>query len=431
MYILYNSLFILAALLISPYFALRMRKKAGYGRSLVKMLGLGLGSQLSVLGRDRPVWVHAVSVGEVRAAVPLVKRLKKEHADIKLVFSTVTATGQEMARKALPEIDSLIYFPFDISWVVDRLISLVQPRLFITLETEIWPNFLRALRRRGIPAVLVNGRISAGSYKGYRLLPGFFRKVLACFSYLCMQSDADAERIIAMGADPAMLKVCGNMKYDQAWGMDGREAEKMARSILGLNAGTRALVAGSTHPGEEEIMIAAYQQLKKDDSDLVLVLAPRHPERFDEAERLMRIKGLKSARRSRLENSDDSFEAILLDSIGELSTVYAGAALVFIGGSLVPFGGHNPLEAAAYGKPVLFGPHMDNFKDIADNLIERGGAIMVRSEEELARQASAMLRDNELARNLGQAASMTIKENVGATSATMEVINRFLTCRDS
>ncbi|MEE8449247.1 MAG: 3-deoxy-D-manno-octulosonic acid transferase [Thermodesulfobacteriota bacterium] len=427
MYILYNSLFTLAAFLTAPYFVFRMRKKGGYGRSLFKMLGLGLDHQLSSLGKARPVWIHAVSVGEVRAAIPLIQRLKREHTDIKLVLSTVTATGQEMARKALPEIDRLIYFPFDISWVVKRLISLVRPRLFITLETEIWPNFLRALREQAIPAVLVNGRISARSYKGYRLLRGFFNKVLACFSYLCMQSASDAERIISLGANPATLMVCGNMKYDQAWGMDDLEAEKRAMSILGLKAGTRILVAGSTHPGEEEVIIAAYQELKRDDSGLILVLAPRHPERFDETEKLMRQNGLKLTRRSRLAGVNNSFEAILLDSIGELSTVYAGATVVFIGGSLVPFGGHNPLEAAAFSKPVLFGPHMDNFKDIADDLVEKGGAIMVRSKKELAQQASALLRDPELARQLGECAARTIKENIGATSATMKVINRFLT----
>ncbi len=425
MFILYNAVLLVSSLLAFPYFLAKMVFKKKYRYRLAERLGLKVSPDLASLGRHRPVWVHAVSVGEVMAATPLVRRIKREWPGLKIVLSTVTATGRQTAEKNLTEVDALLPFPLDFPWAVKRNLRVLNPRLFITLETEIWPNLLMALADKKIPALMVNGRISESSFRGYRLLGLIFRKVIASFSFICMQSEADAARVRALGAPPDRMTVTGNMKYDRAMEGVSRDAAEGALALLGLGGGSKIFVAGSTHRGEEEAILTAFQELRRAHPDLILVVAPRHPERFTEVADLMVARGVKMVRRSQVRGMHGA-EAILLDSIGELSQVYAAATLIFVGGSLVPSGGHNPLEAAAHGKPVLFGPHMDNFLDVATRLLEEGGGIRVNSREELVVRARSLLDDGALLISLGERAAATVRRNQGACQATYSVVKKFL-----
>ena len=425
MFLIYNIISTIASIFALPYLLAKATVRERYRFGLARKLGLVVDPGLSRLSKERPIWVHAVSVGEVMAAVPLIRRMKREHPHLKIVLSTVTATGRKTAERNLPELDALTFFPFDLYWPIQRAIRLINPRLFITLETELWPNLLMTLNRRGIPALLVNGRISDSSFKGYRMFQPLFRRALSAFSYLCMQSEADADRILAIGADPAQVLVTGNMKYDGAWEEVGPEAGKYALHLLGLEEGARPFIAGSTHRGEEEAVLSVFLGLKEHHPDLILVIAPRHPERFNEVANLVSSRGIKLVRRTEIDGHHGA-DVILLDTIGELSRLYAGASIIFIGGSLIPFGGHNPLEAAVYGKPVLFGPHMENFRDIAEGLIKGGGAFRVASPSELYSRASALLTDGQLLEGVGRRAEEVVKRNRGACEATMRVVNEVL-----
>lgn len=435
-FLAYNILFSAGALLSSPYFLLKMVRTGKYRKGIGQRFAIYRGLFKS-LREERPIWVHAVSVGEVNAAAPLIKELKRRDVKRKIVLSTVTATGQEMAKKILPEADAIFLFPLDLGFVVGTAVARINPRLFVTLETEIWPNLLAAMKRRNIPAILVNGRISAKSLKGYRRVAPFLKTVLDSFSALCMQTQTDAERIISLGADPHRVQVCGNLKYDRGELLTDPDGRERALALLGLPAHQpkegpgrdkvpRIFLAGSTHPGEEEIVLAAYQELRKEVPDLILVIAPRHPERFSEVEQIMALAGFKVVRRSCIREASYPYEAILLDTIGELSNIYAAATIVFVGGSLVPTGGHNPLEPAAWGKPVLFGPHMENFLEIAERLLSGGGAVQVNNEAELAKQARALLENRGLYEQMGGKALAVVRANLGATQAVIKVVEEYL-----
>jgi 3-deoxy-D-manno-octulosonic-acid transferase len=365
-------------------------------------------------------------VGEVIAAVPLVDALRQRFPHLPILISTVTETGQATARAKMAA-DAFLYFPLDYSWVVRQVIACLQPRLFLMVETEIWPNFLHELTRQKIPAMLINGRISPRSFRGYRRLRPFMRRVLPSITTFSMQTKLDAERIIAIGAEPSQVHITGNIKYDLSL-TPLRDSEQQAlRANLGI-ADAPVLMAGSTHRGEEAIVITAYLWARRHIPTLRLLLAPRHLDRLDEIEALLRQHQLAVHRHSQGPIYPQSGEApvLVLDTIGELAKLYAVATVVFVGGSFVPIGGHNVLEPAAHRKAILFGPHMHNFHQIAAALLEAGGAVQVQNPEDLGVHVSMLLQQPERRQTLGEAAYQVLHANQGAIPRTVQLIEQVL-----
>ncbi len=340
------------------------------------------------------------------------------------MVSTITPTGARIVADRLGGIATHRYFPIDLPRAVGRALDAVRPRFFIAIETELWPNFLRALAGRRVPALIANGRISDRSFRRYRRVRRLMRRVLADVSVFAMQSEEDARRIIALGAPPDRVIVTGNLKSDAAPAADPPEA--VWRERLGLTPTDRLFVAGSTHRGEEEPVLDAFLGARARCPGLALLLAPRHPERADEVEALVHARGLTAARRSRLPGDRAPGAVILLDTVGELASLYGLAEVVFVGGSLVAVGGHNLLEPAMRGKPVLYGPHTSNFREGAARLERTGGGLVVKDGLELERELTRLLEDRELARRVGEAARAAFAGGQGAVAATLELIERHL-----
>jgi 3-deoxy-D-manno-octulosonic-acid transferase len=338
-------------------------------------------------GGNRPtVWLHAVSVGETNASVPLLRRLRERIPGARLLLSNVTLTGRVTAEKALAGVaDGRFYFPFDFPGICGRFLDRVRPDVVVIVETEIWPNFLAACARREIPVVIVNGRLSEKSFRGYSRFRWFFAPVLRTLRTISAQTRDDADRFVALGADSRTVTVGGNLKFDVSPPETG--VTSLSGLLLGEKAsGTRWIVAGSTHEGEEGIVLRAFQAARRDFPELKLLLAPRHPERFSEVESLLCQLGVPPARRTAIPEGRTRFDeaVLLLDTVGELPCAYAGADIAFVGGSLVPKGGHNVLEPAWHGVPTIVGPHMDNFREIADVFLGAGALIQVEGEQDLS-----------------------------------------------
>jgi 3-deoxy-D-manno-octulosonic-acid transferase len=363
----------------------------------------------------------------VISAGAFIRDLRKRVPDVAIVFSTVTPTGQEAARRRLAEVDLFIYFPFDLNWVTRSVVGKVAPELFIFLETEIWPNFLRALAEKKVPAVLVNGRISEGGFRRYRRVRFFLRYVLEEIALFLMQTERDAERILALGAPPGRVERTGNMKYDQAAAPEAPGGAP-SRKDLGLQDGDILVIAGSVHPGEERAILEAYETLKAAGvgRPIRLLIAPRHLDRLSDWERLIAEGGLDSIRRKGIAGRASSERTvILLDTLGELDQFYSLADLIFVGGSLVPVGGHNVLEAAARRKPVFFGPFMDNFQEIADQLKGSGGGIEVADGKDLGAKMVGLLRRPEEFEKRGESAYRVVLNNRGAVIRNLERVMRY------
>ncbi|MEW6247811.1 MAG: 3-deoxy-D-manno-octulosonic acid transferase [Nitrospirota bacterium] len=434
-YLLYKVLLILA----SPVILLILLAKKRCRRGLPQRLGWfgSFGAMGSQPGQpNKPViWLHAVSLGEVTAAVPLVRELARRYPEHRLLVSTVTETGREAVEQRLAGIAEHRYAPLDFPWVVSAFVNRLDPCLYLFIETELWPNLLRALRRRGVPTVLVNGRVSSRSFERQRigLVRPLYRRMLESVTLCLMQSDRDAERIIALGADPARVRRTGNIKFDQPL-PEVPANGSLSRDVLRLAEGEELFVAGSTHPGEEEQLIACYQTLLRRFPSLVLLLAPRHIERAPQVETMIRGKGLEVIRRSRLgadpaspfNTTTAGPRVILLDTRGELATVYRFATLAFVGGTLIHVGGHNLLEPAVWGKPVWFGPYTDHCQEVADLLIEAGGGRQVRDGEQLAAELAAQLDDRTSLVRMGEAAQRAVLANRGALDRSLDLIGTLL-----
>ncbi len=420
MYALYSAALGVVLLAWLPGLVLR-RLRSGYGRDLCQRFGrLEPG-----LPREPRCWIHAVSVGEATAAVALVEGIRRRWPDLSVVVSTATPTGARIVADRLRGRAVHRYFPIDLPGPVRRAVDAVRPRFFIAVETELWPNFLRALARRGIPAMIANGRISDRSFRGYRRVRWLMKRVLGTIAVFAMQSQEDAQRIIALGAPSERVLVTGNLKTDLA-PETGRDADTLWRQALGLTGRERVLVAGSTHRGEEAMILDVFERLRTRVPELVLLLAPRHPERAGEVEQLVRARGLDAVRRSWLPHEPRPGVVIILDTVGELAELYHVGEVVFIGGSLVPAGGHNMLEPALRRKPVLFGPYTTNFRESAELLLGSGGALVVKDADELEREGSRLLDDRELGRRMGEAAFVAVTERQGAVAETLALIERFL-----
>lgn len=382
------------------------------------------------LGRHAPpaqpcAWVHAVSVGEAIAAAPVVEGLRRAWPALPLVISTVTETGARVVRERFAGLARHRYFPLDFPGAVRRAIASIQPAFFICMETELWPNLLRALAARGVPSMIANGRLSDRSFARYRLVRGAMRRVLADVTVFSMQSDEDARRVIALGAPPERVVVAGNLKHEPM--PDPAGAADLWRRLLGLTVGQPVWIAGSTHRGEDEAVLEAHRRARAERPGIVLVLAPRHPERVGEVMGLAERSGFSTIRRSELPRPlRDGAPIIVLDTVGELAQLYSIADVVFVGGSLVPLGGHNLLEPALRGKPVLFGPYTTNFRDAAAILTAGGGGRVVRDAEELAAELRRLLGNPGLRAQLGAAAREAAASRHGASRVTLDLVARYL-----
>jgi len=414
MYVLYNLILFTATVLLSPYILFKLATVPKYRGGISQKLGRVRKGLLRVLGGTRPIWVHAVSVGEVMAAHPLIRELRKKYPGRKLILSTVTVTGNHTAKQRVPEADAVFYFPFDYPWIVRRVIRTINPAIVLVAETELWPNFFRELERQGIPSVLINGRISPRSYGNYLRFKRFFTEMFRSVTLFCMQSDEDAARIKDIGAPPDRILVTGNLKFDQ-------KISPVQQAPVPIAAGRKVITAGSTHRGEEAILLEIFSRLRKKYPDLVLIIAPRHPERFDEVCGLITRAGYVCQRRTRLKGPVG--DVILLDTIGELRAFYSACDIAFVGGSLVKVGGHNLLEPAAMKKPVIFSRYMFNFKEISEALIQAGGGYMVKDKEELYVKLDNLLSDKQLSAAMGEKAFKVIAANSGATLRTIDAVH--------
>jgi 3-deoxy-D-manno-octulosonic-acid transferase len=475
MYLLYSLALSLLFLALLPYFVYQAARHGKYAGSFTERLGW-LPESMRGDGR-RTIWIHAVSVGEFVAATPLIERLKSNLPSNRIVVSTATLTGQRLARSHPNLFGCVFYFPFDWKFSVRRALARVNPSVVIILETELWPNFLDECRRRGVVVILANGRISPRSFDRYQRVSSFVGRVIQDFSLMLMQSDADADRARRLGAPPDHVRVCGNLKYDilgdgaqglgirDEKGAPGKEKSKPQPPttnayaeidrLLALSATPHLIVAGSTAPDEEALLLDAFRLVRSRPGleDTRLLVAPRHPERFNEVAGLIARSGFTFARRSQAMKSPTEAQAtrvglsvedevseggparspdvILLDSIGELAGIYRFATVVFVGGSLVPRGGHNIIEPAAFAKPIVVGPYTENFRQIVLDF-ERAAAVVqltVTGKDVLSsleRELSSLLSDRERARAIGERARDILVANRGATECTLAAIEELM-----
>jgi 3-deoxy-D-manno-octulosonic-acid transferase len=426
MYILYSALVLAVFVIASPWFAYQAIRYKKYVASLGQRMGY-LPVSFNMDG-DASIWIHAVSVGEVLTARPLIADLKRRYPELRLFLSTTTIAGQQLARRSVPNVDEVFYFPFDLGIVVRRTLDLVRPKLFIMMETEIWPVLLRECRRRGVKTAVVNGRLSSRSFPRYRFIRPFMRRVLQDIDRFCVQSEESVRRFIELGADPGRMIVTGSLKFDSLDPSSQSRARDRVLRYFRITPSRPVIVAGSTMKGEEIAVLRAFRRIRTTAPSALLVLAPRHPERFDEVADLCRGEGWKTLRRSRdlAIDAEPRADIVVLDTIGELAAVYQLGTVVFVGGSLFPTGGHNVLEPAICGKPIVFGPHMDNFREIADAFVAAGAAVRLDDEAELERTLIELLGDPVRRARLGAAARALVEANRGAKDKTMTALESLI-----
>src|SRR5262245_41428973 len=406
----------------------------------------GLGQRLGKLPKlpvsERPlIWLHCVSVGETEAARPLVQALREHFPSYRLAISTTTVTGQQVAQRAFAsDAVTIFYFPIDWAWTVRRVLRTLQPSVVLIMETELWPHLLRGCRQRSIPTALVNGRISPKSLHRYRKIRTFMNRVLNDLTMAMMQSDQDVSRILELGMPAQRTVRSGNLKFDGAKVGGSDETTSKLRSRFGLNEKASVIVAASTHAPEEQIVIDAFKLLPQNHNrtPLRLLIAPRHPERFGEVAEIIRSSGLTWARRSAdPAPADASCEVVLLDSIGELRSVFPIATIAFIGGSITPHGGHNVLEPAAAGVCVITGPHTHNFAAIMDTFLAEKALVQLpvvagsEAPSQLARTFDELLQDDSRRQEIGQRAMTVCARHRGAAERTIQLLDNLLSSPSS
>ncbi len=428
MFVLYNILQLVFLPVFFPFITIFVLLSPKYRDRIPARLGIGLRKKIS--GHERTpesppgktLWLHALSVGEVTSAVPLLAGLRKSYPESRIIVSVTTRTGKKVADNLLgPIADHVIDGPLDILPVVSCFVKYIQPDLFILVETDLWPNTLLFLKNKNIPTILVNGRVSQESMAGYRRLRFFFDPMFRSFSFLCMQTKHDRDNMEGIGLPSSKLKTLGNLKFDT----EAAKENPSFTSAAGLLPENRILfICGSTHPGEEKILIDCYCQVRKTYPELFLIIAPRDTSRSAEIRALAEESRLRVALRS--ENDSAPADMFILDTIGELIHFYALADIGFVGGSLVKRGGHNPIEPAAMGLPVIFGPNMQDFSEIADALLRSGGATMVTSRLELVDHLSSLLSLPELRTEQGRAAQQCVKSQRGVIDKHLALIRGLL-----
>ncbi len=429
MYLLYSFLFTLGMLFAAPYYLWRRRRELRGGRWRERFGFLPDSFRQPTRGA---IWIHAVSVGETLAVVGLVKELQQMFPERRIFLSHVTPAGREAGESRLPSISGRFYFPLDWRGCMRRVFRHLKPALLIIVETELWPNLLRAARESEVRVVMVNARLSDRSLRRYRAVGGFMRGVLGDVGRICAQTARDVERFNALGARSGSVLIAGNLKFDAQPPRLG-EFTGMLNTALERAHRAPVMVAASTMAGEETLVLEAWEKIRASFPAALLILAPRHPARFDEVATLLKNSKISFVRRSILDIRDGrsveqlaASQVLLLDSIGELAGIFELADAVFMGGSLVPTGGHNVLEPAYWSKPILFGPHMHNFRDIAQLFLEAEAAVQVRNVAHLAEVVLKLWKDGAAARQLGERARQVLDRESGATRRTLEQIRQVL-----
>ncbi len=420
--IIYNIIFILFAFFYLPIFLFKGRRRQG----LALRFGIYPKKLVKSLGEKKNIWVHAVSVGEVIAVLPLIKEIREKHPDYRVVITTVTETGSIVAEKITSGDEIVIFLPFDITFTIRKVIKYIMPAALIIVETELWPNLIQETAERGVKIFLVNGRISDNSFSRYKLIKFLLKNLLAKIDLLFMQTEDQKKRIISLGADPCRVVASGNMKFDSVFSEDTFKQDKEAmRLSLGLDICDKLFIAGSTHPGEEEIILNSYLELKKKFTSLRLLIAPRHVERIDEVRRLIIDHGLNPVFVSRISAISPKISAediLILDTIGRLRSLYSIAEIAFVGGSLIRRGGQNMIEPAIFAKPLLLGPYTYNFRDIVEMFLEKNAAIVVKDTQTLTESLRGLLSDASLRNSLGRSAQQVAQSSRGATARILQSI---------
>ena len=442
MYVIYSFLTAAGIVLLSPYFLIRGLIRGKDLSNIPERMGWKFPPELqaSCGSKGKSIWIHAVSVGEVLAVLPLAKQLKARYPQRRLLVSTTTTTGQQLARERMPFADAIFYFPLDWSGPVRRALDATQASAVIIVETEIWPNFLRACRRAGVPVIFVNGRLSERSFRGFRralsysggVLRGFLERILNDASLFLMQGSEDAARLLALGAPEKRVVVTGNFKYDLAEPPESPLSAWLETELAKTNR-RPVLIAGSVMANEEAAVLRAFADVERDFPLALLILAPRKPEQFDNAAAMVTQAERKLVRRRDITFNGTGSAALaepgnvlLLDSLGELAGIYRLADAVFVGGSLVPSGGHNILEPAAFSKVPIHGPSMENFREMATTFLEAGASIRVNGPEELGSAWRGLLRDPERAARMGATARDLVDRNRGATQRVLAYIEQLI-----
>lgn len=430
MYILYNILILIVfVVFIIPYYTYRLFTEKGFKLRFKQSLGHVEPKEIAKVMRKDCIWIHGASVGEIVATSPLVKQIRKQMPDRPVLVSAFTVGGYNMAKQIIPEADAIIYFPLDLPFVAESLVKRIHPGVFMPVETELWPNFLRAIRERHIPVMMVNGRISEKSVKNYRYLYGIWDDMLNTVTRFCMQSSIDADYIAHLGADRNKIFVTGNTKFDQTYAEVTPEDLAKYRLELGLKDDYPIIVAGSTHPGEEKILLESFKSIRQVYPHARLVIAPRKTTRAEEIAKLASHYGYATGFRSQmLEQSGEreEYPLLVIDTIGELGRIYAVGDVVFVGGSFSNTGGHNVLEPAAHAKPILVGPSMQNFKDSYALLSKVKACKMVGSQSELTSEMLDILNNDERRQQMGDASLQVIKENRGADVRSINYLKELL-----
>jgi 3-deoxy-D-manno-octulosonic-acid transferase len=425
MYALYTILLTLSGLLSWPYLLWRSFRGAGYHRDWLERFGCGATQRHA--GQHAPnglLWCHAASVGEVQGLQPIIAELQKRFPALPVVCSTFTPTGKMMAKRLVPSAVSVFLLPFDLPWVMPRLMRRLQPQALIVQETELWPNCLRAAARQGVPVIVVNGRLSPRSARRYRWVRLLMRRVLSDVTLILAQTQESARRFQALGAVAQRLKVVGNTNVDRA--LLATSDLVTPHVLTMLTKGRRVWVGGSTHEGEEALLLEAYRRVLPHHPDVLLVLAPRHLERVEAVVRQIQAANFRVVRRSvydaKMAEALTGDAVVMLDTLGELVPLYGLCTVAFVGGSLVPIGGHNILEPAMFAKPLLFGPYMHHFPELAQMLCAAGGAIQVADVEALYQQVVRLLQQPGEAELIGQRAYQALQANRGALAAVVDDI---------
>jgi tetraacyldisaccharide 4'-kinase len=432
MYILYNFLGLLVFfVLILPFYIYRLITEKGFSGRFRQSMGLIRREEIANVMNTDCIWIHGASVGEIVATSPIVKEIKKIMPERKVLVSAFTVAGYNMAKQIIPEADGYIFFPLDLPWVAQSVVRRVHPGIFLPVETELWPNFLRAIRDRNIPVMMVNGRISERSVKTYQYLFSIWRDMLRTVSRFCMQSSIDANYITHLGADPKKIFVTGNTKFDQTYAEVTPEDLANYKTELGLTEDSfPVIVAGSTHSPEEQTLLTAFAELCKQHPKARLVIAPRKTDRVDEIRKLCNKFGYQAGLRSKLKTMSGfrpEYPVLIIDTIGELGRIYAVGDIVFVGGSLKKgYGGHNVLEPAAHAKPILVGPSMENFKDSYSLLTKAGALHTVQDASGLTKEFLKITEDSSLRKKMGDASMQVIRENRGAAFNTMHYLTDLL-----
>ena len=404
--------------------AVYRRLTRGVRLNLRERFGLG-----AAAGSGQCGWIHAVSVGEALAAAALVDGLRRTYPELPLVVTTVTETGARIVRERFAGVATHRFFPLDFPGAARRVVDALDPLFLVCMETEIWPNTLRAAADRDVPVMIANGRLSDRAFPGYRRVRRFLKPVLEYVRVFGMQSEEGARRMIALGAPPERVFVTGNLKHEPM--PDAAGITDLWRRLLGLAPRQPLWIAGSTHDGEEAAVLDAHRRVRADHPDLVLAIAPRRPERVDDVVRLVEARGWRATRRSELPRTGARPDVIVVDTVGELAQMYTVAEVAFVGGSLTPHGGHSMIEPALRSKPILYGPHTENFREAAALLVDAGAAAVVRDAAELARALGELLADPQGRAGRGAAGYEAVAARHGAVRETLGLIDRFLMARVS